>query len=78
MSLVMAFDLLTFYQHEMRTYFRERFGLSLMRSGTMRINTNPRIIDHGIHADIAGTTVTSNVTLLVQFPLVATTYAVKL
>ena len=42
----------------------------------MRIKT--RMIDQGIHAGIAGSTVTLIDALSVQLPAVATTYAVKL
>jgi hypothetical protein len=44
----------------------------------MSIRMNTRIIDHGIHAGIAGTTVTLIGTLTVELPLFATTNAVKL
>jgi len=47
-------------------------------TGISSMRMNMRIIDQGIHADIAGSTVMSIGTLLVQFPLVATIYAVKL
>ena len=42
------------------------------------MRTNTRMIDQGIHAGIAGSTVMLIGALPVQFPLVATTYAVKL
>ena len=48
-----------------------------MITGISRMMINTRMIDQGIHADIAGSTVTLIGVLLVQFLDVATTYAVK-
>jgi len=44
----------------------------------MSIRINTRMIDHGIHAGIAGTTVMLIGALTVEFPSLATTNAVKL
>jgi hypothetical protein len=48
-----------------------------MISGIMSIRMNTRMIDHGIHAGIAGSTVMAIGTLAVQFSPLATTNTVK-
>jgi hypothetical protein len=48
-----------------------------MNRGMISISTKTKIIDHGIHAGIAGSTVMLIADLTVQFRPVATTDAVK-